>query len=69
MAEKYMVDVRLASMRRGETEWSEVVDTEELPERLGEHELFTLILAGPRGNRRITITAKVEKYPLPRYQP
>jgi len=40
----------------------EVIESEDLPLRIGSHDVFELIVPTPQGHKRVTVTAKVEKY-------
>lgn len=41
----------------------EDIDEVDLSTRLGERELFQVVVLTPQGYKRVTMTAKVEKYP------
>ena len=64
MAEKYYLEFVVKN--ESKKDWLEshdILDSSELSFRLGEHSLFELVVSTPQGHKRVTITAKVEKYP------
>lgn len=60
MAVKY----QLAFQMRHGKEWDrpEDIEIEDIPLKLGNHQIFILVLGTPQGYKRVTVTANVEKY-------
>lgn len=60
MAVKYQLAFQ---MKQGK-EWErpEDIEIEDVPLKLGNHEIFEFVLSTPQGYKRITVTATVEKY-------
>jgi hypothetical protein len=57
--DKYAVQVGIRDTK-GYRRFEEL-DSEDLPLRLGEHELFDIYVPTPQGHKRVRLIAKVEK--------